>query len=193
MQNLKLSTTSVCALAFAALLASAPAFAEKPAGVGGGKNDKSSKHEERGDDHGGGKGEKGSRHEERDDDHGGSHGHQDGDRDRSGSGLSVSVGFNDEQRTWMRNYYSDHVRSGHCPPGLAKKNNGCMPPGQAKKWAVGQPLPPDVIFYDLPPEIVIHLGTPPPLHRFVRVASDILLIAAGTGMVVDAIEDLGNL
>jgi hypothetical protein len=22
----------------------------------------------------------------------------------------------------------------HCPPGLAKKDNGCMPPGQAKKY-----------------------------------------------------------
>lgn len=28
---------------------------------------------------------------------------------------------------------------GSCPPGLAKKNNGCMPPGQAKKlYNVGQ-------------------------------------------------------
>jgi hypothetical protein len=28
---------------------------------------------------------------------------------------------------------------GSCPPGLAKKNNGCMPPGQAKKmYDVGQ-------------------------------------------------------
>ncbi len=28
------------------------------------------------------------------------------------------------------------------PPGLAKKNNGCLPPGQAKKrYQVGQPLP----------------------------------------------------
>ena len=25
-----------------------------------------------------------------------------------------------------------------CPPGLAKKNNGCLPPGQAKKLARGQ-------------------------------------------------------
>ena len=24
-------------------------------------------------------------------------------------------------------------RAGGCPPGLAKKNNGCLPPGQAKK------------------------------------------------------------
>ena len=28
---------------------------------------------------------------------------------------------------------------GGCPPGLAKKNNGCLPPGQAKKmYRVGQ-------------------------------------------------------
>jgi hypothetical protein len=29
-----------------------------------------------------------------------------------------------------------------CPPGLARKNNGCLPPGQAKKlYSVGQRLP----------------------------------------------------
>ena len=29
-----------------------------------------------------------------------------------------------------------------CPPGLAKKNNGCLPPGQAKKlYNVGQRFP----------------------------------------------------
>ena len=29
-----------------------------------------------------------------------------------------------------------------CPPGLAKKGNGCQPPGQAKKnWARGEYLP----------------------------------------------------
>ena len=31
---------------------------------------------------------------------------------------------------------------GGCPPGLAKKHNGCLPPGQAKKlYNVGQRLP----------------------------------------------------
>ncbi len=30
----------------------------------------------------------------------------------------------------------------HCPPGLAKKNNGCLPPGQAKKlYNIGQRFP----------------------------------------------------
>ena len=28
--------------------------------------------------------------------------------------------------------------AGGCPPGLAKKHNGCMPPGQAKKLSRGQ-------------------------------------------------------
>ena len=33
-------------------------------------------------------------------------------------------------------------RAGGCPPGLAKKNNGCLPPGQAKKlYGVGQRVP----------------------------------------------------
>ena len=29
-------------------------------------------------------------------------------------------------------------RDGGCPPGLAKKENGCLPPGQARKLASGQ-------------------------------------------------------
>jgi len=37
---------------------------------------------------------------------------------------------------------------------------------------------------------VVQLGAPPAGHRYVRVANDILLIAIGTSMVVDAIEDL---
>jgi hypothetical protein len=40
-------------------------------------------------------------------------------------------------RTGDRLYAFD--ARGSCPPGLAKKNNGCMPPGQAKKaYNVGQ-------------------------------------------------------
>ena len=37
--------------------------------------------------------------------------------------------------------YSNHGYGG-CPPGLAKKHNGCMPPGQARKlYNVGQRYP----------------------------------------------------
>lgn len=98
--------------------------------------------------------------------------------------------FTEHQRTFIHDYYADYYRRGHCPPGLAKKHNGCMPPGQAKRWVIGRPLPRDVIYYDLEPRVLTHLGPPPAGHRFIRVAQDILLITIGTGMVVDAIDDL---
>ncbi len=100
--------------------------------------------------------------------------------------------FNDDSRRLVSDYYGSRVRAGKCPPGLAKKNNGCLPPGQAKKWAMGQPVPRDLRFYDLPKDLRSRLPPPPPEHRYVRIAGDILLIAVGTRMVVDAIEDIGR-
>ena len=107
-------------------------------------------------------------------------------------GMKGANYFSEETRVSIHRYYGEHFRSGHCPPGLAKKGNGCLPPGQAKKWAIGRPLPRDVVFHDLPSEVLVQLGPIPSRHRFVRVASDILMIAVGTGMVVDAIEDIGR-
>jgi hypothetical protein len=101
--------------------------------------------------------------------------------------------FDADQRSSVHAYYEEEHRSGHCPPGLAKKHNGCMPPGQAKKWRVGQPLPRDVVIYEVPPSLVIKIGTPPPGYKYVRVAADILMIAVGTRMVADAITDLGKI
>lgn len=107
--------------------------------------------------------------------------------------VRVSTYFTDSQRTVVRNYYGKQYKAGRCPPGLAKKKNGCMPPGQAKKWALGQPLPSDVVFYPVPRPVVLQLGTPPAGHKYVRVASDILLIAIGTSMIIDAVQDLGRI
>jgi Ni/Co efflux regulator RcnB len=39
---------------------------------------------------------------------------------------------------------------------------------------------------------VVRIGPPPSGYKYVRVASDILMIAVGTNMVVDAIQDLGR-
>ncbi len=111
--------------------------------------------------------------------------------DRSRSKAPV-VSFADQQRLIVRDYYGDQFKSGRCPPGLAKKNNGCQPPGQAKKWERGRPLPRDVVYYDVPQALVVKIGIPPAGHKYVRVAGDILLIAIGTAMVIDAIENLGR-
>lgn len=169
MQSKFLWITRSITLMVLGMLAASPVFADKPAWAGGGK-----KHEDR-DERGGGK------QRDRDDDRGGKQSDR-GDRH-----------FDDRRHVLVREYYVREHSSGRCPPGLAKKHNGCQPPGQAKKWHKGKPLPRDVIFHDLPPRLVIELGAPPSGHRFVRVASDILLIAVGTGMVVDAINDLGRM
>jgi hypothetical protein len=157
------------ALVFAGALAG-QAFADKPSWAGGGDR------QEKGNGKGKGKGNS-----------------RDGDKGGGSYVRGGSVVFTDQHRVVIRDYYTSEFRGGHCPPGLAKKNNGCMPPGQAKKWRVGHAIPGDVIYYDLPPALVVKLGTPPAGHKFVRVAADILLIAVGTGMVVSAIEDLGRL
>jgi len=162
------------ALMFMGALVTTPVFADKPEWAGGGK-----KQEERGGKKDENRGS-GKQHD-RDDDRGGKHGDR-GDRH-----------FDEHQYVVVREYYAKEHRAGHCPPGLAKKHNGCMPPGQAKKWHKGQPLPREVIYYNPPPQLVVQLGVPPSGHKYVRVASDILLIAIGTGMVVDAIEDLGRM
>jgi len=111
-------------------------------------------------------------------------------RQHTNDSSHSSQHFTDQHRVILHEYYSDEFRSGHCPPGLAKKHNGCMPPGQAKKWQIGRPLPANVVYYEVPQSLVVQIGLPPSGYRYVRVASDVLMIAAGTGMIVDAIQDL---
>lgn len=41
-------------------------------------------------------------------------------------------------------------RARGCPPGLAKKNNGCLPPGQARKLGLGDRLPSYLSQYNVP-------------------------------------------
>jgi Ni/Co efflux regulator RcnB len=164
----KFLPASLIAAMLVTALSTGPALADKPEGVGHGKNDKSDKHENKGKN-------KKQKYE--------------GDT----ADVRVNMYFNESQRTAVRDYYGQQYKTGRCPPGLAKKNNGCMPPGQAKKWAVGQPLPGGVVYYPVPSPVLVQLGTPPAGHKYVRVASDILLIAIGTGLIVDAIQDLGRL
>lgn len=167
MKSNRFSVTRVSALLVASVLFRGRALAEKPEWAGGGKAQKyEQKHEQK---------EKAHKNE--------------------GAKREIQVGsyFVGQQRVAVRDYYAGQAQVGRCPPGLAKKNNGCMPPGQARKWMVGQPLPGDVVFYPVPQAVVIRLGVPPPGYRYVRVASDILLIALGTSMVIDAIQDLGAL
>jgi Ni/Co efflux regulator RcnB len=160
----KISTPArLAALTLTALLASTGALADK--GDKGGKHGHGNKHEQRDDDR---------RYDDRRDD------------------ISIQLYFGNNDRRIVNEYYAPEFRAGHCPPGLAKKGNGCMPPGQAKKWRKGQPLPQGVAYYELPHDLVYRMPPPPPRHRYVRVGSDILLLSIGSGIVVDAMIDIGR-
>ena len=113
---------------------------------------------------------------------------------RQGGRAQISIGgyFGERQRAAVYDYYGQPPRQAHCPPGLAKKGNGCMPPGQAKRWAMGRPLPGDIDYRPVDADLRVRLGTPPAGYEFVRVAGDVLMIAIGTTVVIDAIQDLGR-
>lgn len=120
------------------------------------------------------------------DDHGGK-----GGKDKGGQQArkpQQGAYFDERNREAVHKYYAT---AKNCPPGLAKKNNGCMPPGQAKKqWHVGQPLPTTVVYQPVPHQIIVSLPPVPTGHKYVQVAGDILLVAVGSMMVVDGINGL---
>jgi len=174
MKQIGLKTNCALALVIAGILAAGQAIADKPSWAGSGKGDKGEQRD------------KSERKQGRQRD-------RDERREDARSSVRVREHFEDRHRTVVHEYYSEQFRRGRCPPGLAKKNNGCMPPGQAKKWTVGRPLPREVIFYEVPPALLVQFSPPPSGYRYVRVTSDILLIALGTGMVIDAIQDLGRM
>jgi hypothetical protein len=90
----------------------------------------------------------------------------------------------DRDRSAVSSYYREEFARGNCPPGLAKKENGCLPPGQAKKmWVVNRPLPPGVASYPLPPELYSRLTPPPAGYQYVRVDDDVLLMQTANRVV----------
>jgi Ni/Co efflux regulator RcnB len=161
------------ALILAAFVAAGPALAEKDKGHGHGKDKHGDKHAEK--------------HHGKHQDKGGKHARHDTHRDD----VKVGAFFSDSHRHAARAYYVQQYPAGRgCPPGLAKKNNGCLPPGQAKKWAVGQPLPREVRYYTVPQPVILSLPAAPVGYRYVRVGNDILLLSPQSALVVDVISGL---
>jgi hypothetical protein len=163
--------TFVAAIAILAL--SAPALADKGGqGKGGGKPDKGASHgSSKGKGQGGGNESKGG----------------------NGPGNSASKGkgakkFESSDRSAIQSYYRDeYSRGGNCPPGLAKKDNGCMPPGQARKWNVGSALPSDIYIEPLPSRLRSTLVAPMPGYDYGYVGGEVILFGVSDRIVVDFI------
>lgn len=110
---------------------------------------------------------------------------------QQGPGGPTTFVVVDRDRSAVSSYYRDEFARGNCPPGLAKKDNGCLPPGQARKlWAVNQPLPPTVVYYPLPPVLYSQLTPPPYGYEYVRVDDDVLLMQTASRSVVNLVVNL---
>ena len=180
-RSLTLSRGAI-ALAITSFFLAGATFADDDRGKGDKRGDKRDKQEEKFEK----RADKRERKAEKDDDKREKHESKHHDRD------DVRVGhfFNDQQRESVRGYYVQQYGDGRrCPPGLAKKNNGCIPPGQVR-YTVGQPLPRTVIVYQVPQPVIVQLPLAPPGYRYVRVGNDILLVSPQSQMVVDVIAGL---
>ena len=108
--------------------------------------------------------------------------HRSGESERSGGGVDVSIVLGDRERQIVRDYYGSN-----CPPGLAKKNNGCLPPGLAKKrYEVGRRIP-DGWDY-VPDELVIRLPRLGGDRAYRLVDGDLVVVAVATLIVLDALD-----
>ena len=171
MTNFK-NSLSIVALAIASLLMAGSAIAKKD-----------------GDDNEKGGGKHGQKHEsknDRDDDKG----ERKADK-RQREDIKQGAYFNEQQRVFARDYYSTTYKDGkRCPPGLAKKNNGCLPPGQVRNWAVGQPVPTNVTIYSVAQPVIRMLPPAPIGYRYARIGGDIVLVQQQNNIIVDIIQGL---
>ena len=92
--------------------------------------------------------------------------------------------FHDHDRVVIRNYIVTRYRP-HCPPGLSRKHNGCIPPGHVRHYVIGEPL--GVAYEPIPQDLYVQLEPAPVGYRYVRVDSDVLLISEASHEVIDAI------
>lgn len=166
------------AVAVLATALAAPALAEKPAHAG--KPDHAGQ--------GAGKGDGGKPHK-------GPSGRGDGGRD-GGGGLSIEIGvvFDGDARDRVQSYYRTGFAGQDCPPGLAKKHNGCLPPGQAKRrFPPGSVVPDTIVLYPLPRELEIRLRPLPSGYVYRYADREVLVVAEAARKVIDAVVLLSTL
>jgi len=158
----------IIALAITAIFAAGPAFAKNnDEGNGKGKDKQSEKYEK--------KQQKQAQKAEK----------------RERKEIEQGKYFNDQQRIYVREYYTTNYGPGKkCTPGLAKKANGCMPPGQVRTWEVGQPIPRNVTVYSVPRPVILQLPPAPYGYRYSRIGGDIVLVQQQNNLIVDVIQGL---
>lgn len=94
--------------------------------------------------------------------------------------------FHNDDRVVIRSYIAERYHR-DCPPGLAKKHNGCMPPGKMHRYRSGEVLATNVVWEPVPQDVLVRLHEPYPGTQYVMVDRNVLLINEATKKVLDAI------
>ena len=104
------------------------------------------------------------------------------------AGHGRHVVFVDADKTAYRNWWRSAYGT-NCPPGLVRRDNYCLPPGQAKRrYVVGQALPTTIVVGGVPSGL--RLSAAPAGYRYVYVDGDLLLIDTTTRLVADVIANI---
>jgi hypothetical protein len=100
----------------------------------------------------------------------------------------------DRDRDLVNSYYRTEYLSGTCPDDLVRSGDGCQLPASAERpWALGQPLPPAIVYQPLPAPLMAQLAPPPVGYQYVRVGDEIVLLALSNRVVAQRVVTLGQL
>ncbi len=120
--------------------------------------------------------------------HGGDHGRghdRDDDHDRVVERVVIAQPRHVHERVVIAE--PQHVHRA-CPPGLAKRHNGCVPPGHVRRVVVGQHVPAGTVFV-VPQPVLSTLPPPPVGYRYAVVNNQVVLVSRGD-IVVDILRSL---
>lgn len=114
-----------------------------------------------------------------------------GQGERMGPRVKPGMYIGEKYRVALRAAWKQAYGDGRrCPPGLRKTGTGCAAAVLPTPWVIGDPLPAGAEPHPVPAPLRNHLPQTPEGHRYVLVAGDLLLVATGSGMVVDAVQGL---
>ena len=116
------------------------------------------------------------------------------DANRNGILDRRERGYRDRNRDGIDDRYAGRYGVNDCPPGLARKNNGCLPPGQAKRlFREGQRVPGGYNYYtdyaNIPVQYRDQYGLTPD-YRYIYRDNSIYVVDPRTSLVQRVIGSL---
>lgn len=103
--------------------------------------------------------------------------------------IEPALRFTVRDREVFQAWAVDEYGKGKCPSGLVKKESDCLPRGlPGKRYKIGQPLPGAIVPAPVPLDLARRLGTPAIGYRYGMIDGDLVKLATGTGVAIDAID-----